>query len=100
MKNKIIELKTIQDNDDFQVEYSLIPEYEAIDQTSEFYSKAQNEIDILNGQIKSLENKVAELNKDIDRLTNHADGIDYTIAVSCGIITGLIDSFFCRRMEF
>jgi len=100
MKNKIIELKTIQDNDDFQVEYSLIPEYEAIDQTSEFYSKAQNEIDILNGQIKSLENKVAELNKDIDRLTNHADGIDYTIAVSCGIITGLIDSFFVGEWNF
>ncbi len=90
MKNKIIELKTKQDNDDFQVEYSLIPEHE----TSELYSKAQDEINLLNNQIESLENKVAELNKDIDCLTNHADGIDYTIAVSCGIITGLIDSFF------
>ena len=38
-------------------------------------------------------NKVAELNADIDKLTNHADGLDYTIAVASGLLTGLIDSF-------
>lgn len=42
--------------------------------------------------------KVAELNADIDKLTNHADGLDYTIAVASGILTGLIDSFFVGEL--
>lgn len=42
--------------------------------------------------------KVEELNADIDKLTNHADGIDYTIAVASGILTGLIDSFFVGEL--
>ncbi|MBR2406208.1 MAG: hypothetical protein IKB04_04080 [Clostridia bacterium] len=42
--------------------------------------------------------KVAELNADIENLTNNADGLDYTIAVASGILTGLIDSFFVGEL--
>ena len=42
--------------------------------------------------------KVAELNTDIDILTNNADGLDYTIAVASVIITGIIDRFFVGEL--
>ena len=47
-----------------------------------------------NRQEMENQSKIDELNANIDRLTNSADGLDYTIAVASGIIAGLIDSFF------
>ena len=43
---------------------------------------------------------IDELNVDIDKLTNHADGFDYAIAVGTGILCGLIDSFFVGEFNF
>lgn len=43
---------------------------------------------------------IDKLNTDIERLTNHADGLDYTIAISSGIISGLIDSIFIGEFDF
>ncbi len=37
---------------------------------------------------------------DIERLTCQAGGYDYTIAISSGIIAGLIDSFFVGEWDF
>lgn len=37
---------------------------------------------------------------EIDNLTNHADGYDYAMAVSSGIISGLIDSFIVGEWDF
>ena len=37
---------------------------------------------------------------EIERLTNHADGYDYALSVSSGIIAGLIDSFFVGEWDF
>ncbi len=44
--------------------------------------------------------KLDALNSELDRLTNHADGADYTVAVASGIIAGLIDSFFVGEFSF
>lgn len=46
--------------------------------------------------LSDYQNAIAE----VDRLTNHADGIDYALAVSSGIITGLIDAFFVGKWDF
>lgn len=53
-----------------------------------------NEIAELYEQLEELKADEERENKDIDRLTNHADGLDYTIAVASGILCGMIDSFF------
>lgn len=37
---------------------------------------------------------------EVDRLTNHADGIDYKVAIGCGILTGVIDSVFVGEFSF
>jgi len=44
--------------------------------------------------------KIAKLNSNIDKLTNHADGIDYAIAVTSGIITGIIDATIVGEWNF
>lgn len=46
--------------------------------------------------VANYEDAIAE----VERLTNHADGLDYALAVSSGIITGLIDSFFVGEWDF
>ncbi len=38
--------------------------------------------------------KLGIIDEKIDRLTNKADSMDYAVAISSGIISGLIDSFF------
>ena len=48
----------------------------------------------VNKQIDLCEEEISKLSSEIDRLTNHADGLDYAVAVASGTITALIDSFF------
>lgn len=43
---------------------------------------------------------INEINDEIDNLTNHADKFDYMIAVSSGVICGVIDSFFIGEWNF
>lgn len=79
-----------QQIDEFAVEYELpLREY---DQSKEIL-----EID---GFLNELSQKVSSLDLEIDKLTNHADVFDYTVAVSSGIITGLIDSFFVGEIDW
>ena len=61
------------------------------------HSKPINEID---EQIAENQKSIDELDTEIDRLTNHADYLDNTIAVSSGVLTGLIDSFFVGEFNF
>ena len=58
------------------------------------------EISEVDARLTSINKKVDELNSQIDILTNHADGIDYAIAVTCGVVTGLIDSLFVGEWNF
>ena len=74
--------------DDFRIKYTLVvPEdlnsgYQLSDEEQSF--------------IKELEDAYA----DIERLTCQADGYDYALAISSGIIAGLIDSFFVGEWDF
>lgn len=51
-------------------------------------------------QLSEVQDKIEMLNSDIDRLTNHADGIDYAIAVTSGIITGILDATIVGEWNF
>lgn len=64
------------------------------------YASIQNEIQNLDFGLQKDEEKLAALNKEIDNLTNHADKLDYVIAVASGITCGLIDSFFVGAFSF
>lgn len=42
----------------------------------------------------ALEHKLNQVNQELERYTNYADGVQYAYAVACGIISGAIDSAF------
>lgn len=78
--------------DDFEVEFSTIQ--------IEDEKSCRNEITEIDQLIDSFSDKIAGLNTEIDRLTNHADGFDYTIAVASGVLSGLVDSFFVGEIKW
>ena len=80
--------------DNFEVQYEVVPaskivmEQDARRRTiSKEIEKVDAELDILNARLK-------ELNCEIDGLTNHADGLDYMVAVGSGVIAGVIDILY------
>ena len=81
-------------NDDF------IVEFEVASLNAELFNEIDKKIQNVDNQIQSLEDRIAVLNTDIDRLTNHADGLDYAVAVSSGIIAGIIDSVIVGEWDF
>ncbi len=86
--------------EDFEVEFELFPPADVtLVQTAEKKDIEEN-ISVIDKMIAEKKNLIDSLNADIDNLTNHADGIDYAIAVTCGLITGMIDSFFVGEWDF
>ncbi|MFC4386631.1 hypothetical protein ACFOZ1_02300 [Gracilibacillus marinus] len=76
--------------DDFEVIYDVLPSVELDDRQREIMKKVQQ----VDERISSNQKKIDEINSDIDRLTNNADGLDYTVAVGSGVLTGIIDSLW------
>ena len=73
------------------VEFELISPNEILDKNR---AKIQQGLSETEERLAFIDDKVSELNSEIDILTNHANDIDYTIAVASGLLTGLLDSFF------
>jgi len=93
-------IKTICDDDNFQVEYEIIPPFDVSLETDPRQSaiiKAKNQIE---NRLHVNSDEIKELNKEIERLTNHADGIDYMVAVGSGITAGVVDSFWVGEFSF
>lgn len=86
-------------DDNFEIEYEIIPAFDKTNFNSEKAEIADNiaNIDAMNSE---LQERIEVLNTDINRLTNHADGLDYAIAVSSGVIAGFIDSFIVGEWNF
>lgn len=72
--------------EDLEVVFDLIPALDRHSTTS----------DTLDAREIAIAQGLAE----IDRLTNHADGVDYALAVSSGIIAGAVDSFWVGEFNF
>ena len=84
-------------DDDFEVEFNIGFHDEFFSDKLEnltIEKEIEKGISDVNKSIEINDNKIAELNEEIGRLTNNADGLDYTIAVSSGIIASLIDVFW------
>lgn len=90
--------KLSSENDDFQVEFEVV----STDTNSNCnkLEDVDNQIQNIDLEIEKIQAKIDVLDRKIEELTNHADGLDYTIAISCGIISGVIDSFFVREFSF
>lgn len=95
--NIITSLKT--SGNDLEVEYDIISNIvpNAFSSTSMDINNLISEID---ERLAKNQAVLDELNSNIDRLTNHADGFDYAIAACSGVLCGFIDSFFVGEFNF
>lgn len=82
------------DGEEFQVEYEVLSSLELLGCNDEERFQIASKIDLLEEKSNEIDNKIQELNKDIYRLTNHADRLDYIVAVGSGILSGVIDVLF------
>ena len=76
-------------HEDFPVEYEILTPY-----GGDRISDIEHEIREVDDQLMLCQQEADTINEDIDKLTNHADGVDYTIAALSGILAGIIDSLF------
>jgi len=89
MTNQVMSLMKISSSD-LQVEYELI---------SSQNSSCQ-EIAEIDQRLDEISSRVSKLDNEINYLTNHADGLDYAVAVASGILTGICDSFFVGEIDW
>ncbi len=86
--------------DHFKVEYEIMPLVSISEKMSPEEKEIVHSIHLVDEQQRILDEKIGELNNEIDRLTNHADGTDYLVAASCGVLCGLFDSFFVGEIDY
>lgn len=85
---------------DLDVEFEVMPLVDIENIEDERQRKIVEGTAEIDEQLSEVQDKIAKLNADIDRLTNHADGIDYAIAVTSGIITGILDATIVGEWNF
>lgn len=92
--NPLIEYR-IETPDKLKVEFDVISPVTTSEDSRKFIKKQiEQGLNNIDSQIAANEKILDDMSSEIEQLTNNADGIDYTIAVASGIISGLIDSFF------
>lgn len=89
--DSLVQFKTLRDGCEVEYEIMSLPDTNASIQN--IRNAITSELDFIESRIIANQDVINKLNLDIEKLTNNADGIDYTIAVASGIITGLIDAF-------
>lgn len=94
----IVELKNTCE--DFAVEFEVQPIVDVDNIEDSRQRRILEGTASIEDQLSEVEIKLNKLNADIDKLTNHADGIDYAIAVISGIITGIIDVTIVGEWNF
>ena len=89
----------IVDND-FKVEFEICPIFDINNDEDILRKEIFDAISSIEDTKKAINSKIECLNEEIYRLTNHSDSIDYTNAVSCGILCGIIDSLFVGEFDY
>lgn len=85
---------------DFDVEFEVMPLVDVSNIKDERQKRIVEGTASVDERLAEVQEKITQLNADIDRLTNHADGIDYAIAVTSGIVTGIIDATIVGEWNF
>lgn len=93
------EMKDSEEKNNFQIIYEILSVNRKII-TEDHKNIINDKIEGINSICAGLEKEEESFNDNIDKLTNHADRIDYTVSVACGILCGLIDSFIIGEFNF
>jgi hypothetical protein len=90
-------LKT--NNEGLELEFEILeyPENQSLDTRKQEIGRELQSIEAL---LSENDARLEALNKEIDRLTNHADGWDYLVAVGGGVLAGIVDSLWVGEFSF
>ena len=88
----------LEKNADLKVEFEIINVDHSQDEEIKKYVKAK--IQNIDSVIDINDSKLEEYNKQLKKFTNQADALDYTVAISSGILAGIVDSFFVGNFSF
>lgn len=81
-------------HEDFSVEFEVVPSVDFNKKMDERQRRIFEGSASIDDQLAENQKVLDELNAGIDKLTNHADGIDYMVAVASGVLAGVIDIIF------
>lgn len=95
---KTKELIRIED-EDLAVEYEVLPIIDDTHTTDPRLKRIYQGLSTVEERLNVAQDRLDNINSEIDSLTNHADGFDYMIAVASGTLTGLIDILFIGEMN-
>ena len=79
--------------------FQVVPAYADIFVNNSNISSILAETDIKK-KVEANQKKLNDLETEIDRLTNQADKWDYTIAIGCGILAGLLDAIWVGEFNY
>ena len=101
MREEILRIQCTNENEPFEVEYSILSPEDLLPPDDD--PRRQEIIQGLEkakAKTDALENRIAEINQDLEKYTNTADRLDYTVAVASGVITGMIDLLVVGKWDF
>lgn len=88
----IVNLKNTYE--DFAVEFEVLPPVDITEKMDDRQKRIVDGIASIDEQLVENQKVLDSLNSEINKLTNHADGIDYMVAVASGVLAGIIDIIF------
>ena len=95
--SNILDFK-IESEGPFEVQYEVITPVDISSPMTDERARIISRLSDIDNCLAENQAIIDKLDTEIYRLTNYADGVDYTIAVASGILSGLIDSFFvCKE---
>lgn len=92
--NALVALKTELKGNGTVAEFEVVSAGVASASTTKDKIEIVKSLNRIESRLAKNQRTIDSINKDIARLTNHADGWDYMVAVLSGVIAGIIDIFF------
>lgn len=91
---------SLKDPDDgFTVEYEIAQIAALQTADSDIKAKILTGLNDVESRLQQNDEKLGMLRDEEDRLTNHADSLDYAVAVASGLLTGTIDALLVGELD-
>ena len=84
---------------DENMKFELKPQFDYESECKSVELEIINPKNLVDARLDEIDNQIADLDISIDKLTNHADKLDYAVSVASGIISGIIDILFVGKFD-
>ena len=84
---------------DENMKFELKPQFDYESECKSVELEIINPKNLVDARLDEIDNQIADLDISIDKLTNHADKLDYAVSVASGIIAGIIDILFVGKFD-